>query len=145
MILPDANILIYAHNPASDQYPTAKTWLEETFAATTMCLAWQTITAFVRISTNIRSFPDPYSLREAFDIVDSWLAQPNALIIEPSVKHLTILKALSIKTNSSGPKLMDANLAALAIDHGAVLATNDRDFLLFEGLKTINPLAKLKK
>lgn len=141
MILPDANILIYAHNSASDEFPKAKAWLEETFATTTTCLAWQTITAFIRISTNIRSFPNPYSLTEAFEIVDSWLIQPNALVIEPSGKHLTILKTISIKSNSSGPKLMDAHLAALAIDHGAVLATNDRDFLQFDGLKLVNPLA----
>ena len=35
---------------------------------------------------------------------------------------------------------MDAHIAALALEHGAKVATADRDFRLFDGLKTINPL-----
>jgi len=38
---------------------------------------------------------------------------------------------------------MDAHLAALAIEHGAILATSDRDFTRFPGLKFFNPLDKL--
>jgi predicted nucleic acid-binding protein len=36
---------------------------------------------------------------------------------------------------------MDAHLAALAMEHGAVLASNDRDFARFDGLRIVNPLA----
>jgi predicted nucleic acid-binding protein len=36
--------------------------------------------------------------------------------------------------------MTDAHLAALAIEHGAVLCTNDRDFTRFPGLKSFNPL-----
>ena len=35
---------------------------------------------------------------------------------------------------------MDAHLAALALEHGAVVASTDRDFDRFDGIKTINPL-----
>ena len=35
---------------------------------------------------------------------------------------------------------MDAHLAALALEHGATLASSDRDFSRFPGLKLINPL-----
>jgi hypothetical protein len=38
---------------------------------------------------------------------------------------------------------MDAHLAALAIEHGATLATTDRDYARFPGLKFFNPLDKL--
>jgi predicted nucleic acid-binding protein len=37
---------------------------------------------------------------------------------------------------------MDAHLAALALEHGAVLATADRDFARFDGLRTVNPLVR---
>ena len=33
-------------------------------------------------------------------------------------------------------------LAAIAIEHGAVLATTDRDFSRFPGLKWTNPLSR---
>jgi predicted nucleic acid-binding protein len=36
--------------------------------------------------------------------------------------------------------MMDAHLAALAIEYDATLATTDSDFSKFSGLKTINPL-----
>jgi predicted nucleic acid-binding protein len=36
--------------------------------------------------------------------------------------------------------ITDAHLAALAIEHGAVLYTNDRDSPAFPGLKWSNPL-----
>jgi len=38
------------------------------------------------------------------------------------------------------PLVMDAHLAALALEHGAELASSDRDFSRFAGLKLINPL-----
>ncbi|MGH9363717.1 MAG: type II toxin-antitoxin system VapC family toxin [Thermoanaerobaculia bacterium] len=36
---------------------------------------------------------------------------------------------------------MDAHLAALAIEHGATLCTNDRDFARFPNLRTFHPLS----
>jgi predicted nucleic acid-binding protein len=37
--------------------------------------------------------------------------------------------------------LMDAHLAALALEHGAALATSDRGFRRFSGLRVMDPLA----
>lgn len=42
---------------------------------------------------------------------------------------------------ASGPLVMDAHLAALAIEHGAVLCTTDRDSSRFRGLRTLDPLS----
>ena len=36
--------------------------------------------------------------------------------------------------------VMDAHLAALALEHGARIATTDRDFTRFPGLKILNPI-----
>ena len=41
---------------------------------------------------------------------------------------------------ATGPLVMDAALAALAIEHGATLQTTDKDFARFSGLKWVNPL-----
>jgi uncharacterized protein len=41
---------------------------------------------------------------------------------------------------ATGALVMDAALAAIAIEHGAVLCTTDRDFARFSGLKWTNPL-----
>lgn len=103
-------------------------------------MSWQIITAFLRISTNPKSFPYPYTLPEAIEIVEDWLAQPQVRILVPTEKHWEIFSRLIIEGQTNGAMMMDAHLAALAIEHGAVLATTDRDFARFSKLKTINPL-----
>ena len=42
---------------------------------------------------------------------------------------------------AQGPLVMDAHLAAPAIEHGATLCTKDRDFARFPGLRFRNPLS----
>jgi hypothetical protein len=43
--------------------------------------------------------------------------------------------------SDAGPLVMGAALAALALEHGAILHTTDRDFSRFPGLRWTNPLA----
>ena len=58
----------------------------------------------------------------------------------PAERHWTILKELLAGSQATGPLVTDAELAALAIEHGLTLCTNDRDFTRFSGLRTLNPL-----
>ena len=142
MKIADANLLLYAYNESAPQHERAKEWLEKTLASPEIFgLSWQVIIAFLRISTNPKSFPLPFTLSETIEIVDDWLAQPQVRIILPTEKHWTIFSSLIIEGQTNGAMMMDAHLAALAIEHGAVLATADRDFARFTKLKTINPLA----
>lgn len=142
MIIPDANILIYAYDERAAEMKAARKWLEQSLAKTEIGFGWQTLTAFVRISTDNRVFPLPYSITEAFEIVSHWISAPKARIMLPTSNHLTIFQHLAVESKTSGPMLMDAHLAALAIEHGATLATTDRDFRRFDGLKLISPLSK---
>jgi predicted nucleic acid-binding protein len=61
-------------------------------------------------------------------------------ILEPGERHWEILCGLLAQTNLRGAFVMDAELAALAIEHGATLYTTDRDFDRFEALRTVDPL-----
>lgn len=142
MILPDANRLIYAHNSGAREQLSAKRWLETSLSSTTpFLLSWQVITAFLRITTNSRAFPQPLTVKLASNIVNDWLDQPNTTIVSPTTNHWTIFSRLLETGQAAGPLVMDAHLAALAIEHGATLATTDRDFKRFDGLKLLNPLA----
>lgn len=142
MILCDANLLLYAYNVDSADHAKAKEWLEgELSSQSLFCLSWQTITAFIRISTNHRAFPQPLSIKEAAGIVSSWLDRPQCRVLTETEKHWDILAVMLTKEKAVGPLVMDAHLAALAVEHGATLATTDRDFARFSGLKMINPLA----
>jgi toxin-antitoxin system PIN domain toxin len=104
--------------------------------------AWLSLWAFLRISTNPRVFERPLTMTEAEAAVAAWLAQPVAGILDPGERHWDILRALARDGQTSGPLVMDAALAAIAIEHGATLCTTDRDFARFDGLKWENPLAR---
>ena len=141
MILVDANLLLHAYNASSDRHVGARNWLEEVMSGSEpVGLAWVTILAFLRIGTNPRVFPYPLSPAEASEIVSQWLQRPMVMILEPSERHWASLSGLLTTTQSRGPLVMDAHLAALAVEHGAVLYSTDRDFARFPGLRVRNPL-----
>ena len=100
-----------------------------------------TLWAFLRSITNPRLFERPLTIAEASAHVSSWLAQPSAGILEPGERHWEILRQLARDGQATGPLVMDAALAAIAIEHGATLCTTDRDFARFPGLTWTNPLA----
>jgi hypothetical protein len=83
---------------------------------------------------------EPYQLDEAVLIVSDWLAQSNVIVVHPTDRHWRILSNFLPKSRIRGSLIMDAHLAALAIEHGATLCTNDRDFARFPGLKVEYPL-----
>jgi toxin-antitoxin system PIN domain toxin len=141
MILTDANLLLYAYNVDATEHDTSRQWLETQLSGPNLfCFAWQTITAFLRISTNQRAFAAPLSIKEAAGIVTQWLERPQTVLLTPGEKHWAIFQDLLESGQATGPLVMDAHLAALAIEHGAALASTDRDFARFPGLTLINPL-----
>lgn len=142
MILVDANLLLYAYNLRAPEHEKSRVWLEGVLSGTDLVrFAWLTVWAFLRIATNSRVFERPLSTSEAEAAVSSWLAQPNAGILEPGERHWDILRGLMRQGQTTGPLVMDAAIAAIALEHGATICTTDRDFSRFPGLKWTNPLA----
>lgn len=141
MIVLDANVLLYAYNPSFAQHERARRWLEAAFAGTSpIGLPWATILAFLRVGTNPRAFPEPLSTDEAVSIVSGWLAHPTVATVEPGERHWDILRGLLGAVRARGAEVTHAHLAALAIEHGAVLCTTDRGFAAFPGLRVLDPL-----
>jgi toxin-antitoxin system PIN domain toxin len=141
VILIDANILLYAYNAHAPQNSAATRWLSNLLAAPdTIALPWITIWAFLRISTNPRIWSNPLHAQQAFDIVGEWLLQPGVVVLQPGPRHTELLKQIVIEHNAAGAIMTDAVLAALAIEHGATLASTDQEFRRFRGLRWINPL-----
>lgn len=142
MILVDANLLLYAYNSSAPEHPAARTWLETSLSRPTpLALCWQTIGAFLRLATNRAIFPAPLSMTEARQIVDTWLARPMVVLLEPGPRYWALAAQLLVESNARGALVADGLLAALALEHGATLATHDADFRRFPQLKTVDPLA----
>lgn len=141
MILVDANVLLYAHAEDSPQHVRAKRWLETALETEPdVRIALPTVLAFLRIGTDPRIFVQPLSSSGAIAIVESWLERSNVSLALPTESHWKTLDRLATAGKAKGALLMDAHLAALAIEHGAVLASGDRDFARFKDLKVIDPL-----
>lgn len=88
-----------------------------------------------------RAFQYPLRTDEAIAIASSWLARPNVSVVQPTDRHWTLLAPALHDAQVRGPLVTDAHLAALAVEHGATLATTDRDFARFKDLSTLDPLA----
>jgi toxin-antitoxin system PIN domain toxin len=140
--LPDVNLLVYAYDLRSPRNVPALKWLEDTLSGSeTVALAWATLLGFIRISTNPAIFEQPLSAEEAFDLLDGWLAQPCVTVVHPTSRHAAVLRDLLSPLGTAGNLTSDAHLAALAIEHGALLCSCDSDFSRFSGLRWIDPLA----
>jgi uncharacterized protein len=134
--LPDVNVLLYASDTLSRHHATARPWLEDALSGTeTVGFALVALLGFIRIATNPRVMASPLTPAEAFDQVDEWLDQAPATVLDPGRRHLGICRELLEASGTAGNLTTDAHLAALAIEHGATLASFDGDFHRFAGLK----------
>jgi uncharacterized protein len=140
MVVVDADVLLYAVNEASPQHEPARRWLVTTLTGDeTIGLTWSVMLAFLRLSTHPSVFPRPLSATESADALEGWLASPMVIAIEPTRRHLPLLRGLLAGAGSAGSPVNDAHLAALALEHGAAVVSFDRDFARFEGIRLIRP------
>ncbi len=141
MIIIDANVLIYAVNSDSPLHRKAKAWVEDALSGPdTVGLSWAVLLAFLRMTTRAGIFEKPLSVETAFDVVDAWLAQPSVVTVDPTAQHLRVVRDLLQPLGTGGNLTSDAQLAALAIEHGAELCSSDSDFERFPRLRWRNPL-----
>jgi toxin-antitoxin system PIN domain toxin len=141
MIVVDANLLIYSYDTEAIEHVKSSAWVAKVFSgAEPVGLPWQTVSAFLRVVTNRRLPRKRVTLQEAVFAVEEWLEQPNVRLLAPGENHWPLLKRLIVEGAASGPLVTDAQLAALAIEHGGVLYTADQDFARFPGLRWVNPL-----
>jgi len=133
---PDANLLLYAIDPSARHRDAARSWLEEALSGPeTVGFAWSALLAVVRLSTNPAVFEPPLDVDTALDLVDGWLQPRGAAVLHPTERHPQVLRSLLSGAGAAGNLVSDAHLAAIAIEHGATLATFDGDFHRFGGLK----------
>lgn len=137
----DANLLLYARNELDERHDQAREWLESSLnGRSRVGLPWWSLAAFIRISTNPRAYPDPLTPDEAAGQVEEWLDAPCAWLAEPTANFRRVFTDLVRTHGVRGPLVTDAQLAALAIDHGVALASTDADFARFREVRWIDPL-----
>ena len=141
MIIPDINVLVYAHIRGSREHTVARSWWDGLLSGTDpVGIVGPVALGFVRLTTNRRVLSSPLTVDEALDVVTSWLDQPNAQYLADSVAIFHRAGELLRAVGTAGNLTTDAQIAAFAIEHSAVVATNDADFSRFPGVRAVNPL-----
>lgn len=142
LIVPDVNVLVYAHRRDADRHEEYRSWLEATIAGPAPYgLSDLVLSGFVRVVTHPRVFRDPTPLSDALSFVRAVRDRPGRVPVEPGARHWSIFVDLCAHGRVRGNLVPDAYLAALAIESGAEWITTDGDFARFPGLKTRHPLA----
>lgn len=133
MLMPDVNVLVYAHRADDPVHEAYADWLRrlvdgpEPFALSVLVAA-----GFLRIVTSPRIYPDPTPLPVAVAAIEQLAAHPRCRLVAPGERHLSDLVALCRAAGATGKLIADAQHAALAIAEGCTWVTRDRDFGRFE-------------
>jgi len=139
----DANLLLYAVDEDSVHNAEAAAWWEETLNGDSRVgLPWQTIGAFLRIVTHPRVTTSPLSGAEAWRYIADWLAVPVVWIPPATETTARVYARLCGRVEITANLVPDAQLAALALEHGVEIASADTDFMRFPDLRWTNPLGK---
>jgi uncharacterized protein len=141
-VLVDANILLYAVDEASPFHEAASSWLTTQLnGSRRVGFPWQSLVAFVRISTHERASAHPLTSEQAVAFVADWLEPEVSWIPREGPGHARILTSLITRHQLRGNIISDAHLAALAIEHGLEVCSNDTDFARFSEVRWLNPVA----
>jgi len=141
VIVPDVNLLLYAHITGFAEHTRARRWWEDLMNGDKeVGIGAPALFGFVRLATNPRVLDRPWAISAALERVDEWLSQPHVRFALPGPRHLEIVFGLLRELGTTGNLTTDAQLAALAIEHQGEMHSNDGDFGRFPRLRWVNPL-----
>ena len=141
MIVPDINLLVFAHNADAPLHRPARAWWEALLTrGEPVGLPWVVVLGYIRIMTHPAVLERPLRPAEALADVRRWLARPSVELMSPGPRHLDLLEHMLGTLAVAGNLTTDAHLAALAVEFQAEVHSNDRDFARFPGLRWRDPL-----
>ncbi|TAM83042.1 MAG: PIN domain-containing protein [Jatrophihabitans sp.] len=140
MILLDVNTVMALFVERHPHHRAARNWYEQTRVDREEYGAPPTVWhSFVRLATNRSATGAVISLQEAFAFMADMRSAAGYRDIHPGKGHLRLFRQTCEQASARGNLVPDAALAAIAIENGATLASFDRDFARFPGLRWIVP------
>lgn len=141
LIVPDVNVVVGAFHRDAPTHADDRAWLQARIAARRpIGLAEPVLLGFLRVVTHPRIFEAAAPLPTAVAFVDALArdAGSRSLPTTPSVWS-RFRDLVASDPQVRGNLVPDAWIAALALAHGAAVATHDRGFARFEGLELVDP------
>lgn len=143
MIVPDTNLLVYAYDSTSPSHPKAKAWWEQTLSGLEpVGIPWIVLLAFVRLMTHPTLCENPMTVGDVQTATAVWIAQDHVRLLCPTKTTFALFFDLLAKLGTGGNLSTDAMIAALALEHGGCVYSNDKDFDRFPHVLWRNPLAE---
>jgi toxin-antitoxin system PIN domain toxin len=141
MLLPDVNVLVYAHRKDAVDHSQYRDWLAGVLASDSAYgISELVLSAFVRITTHPKIFREPTPLEQALAFASEVRNRPNAVVFAPGPRHWEIFTRYCRECGIKGRMVTDAYFAALAVESGCEWVTTDRDYSRFAGLSWRHPL-----
>jgi toxin-antitoxin system PIN domain toxin len=138
----DVNVLVAVFRDDAAGHAHVRPWLERQLASEQLLmLPDSSVVGFVRVVTHPRIFTPASSLNEAIGFVDALLATGRCVVPGTDERHWAAFRDQLLAGDARGDLVPDAHLAALAVRHGVAVATRDRDFARFPGVRIVDPLA----
>lgn len=144
MTLVDTNLLLYATFSGAPEHERARGWLEQLLGQGegSVVFCWPVLYAFVRLASSPRVFgADAVTVEKAWAVARAYLEQPTARLVVAGSGHAAIAAELAATPGLRSDDVPDVEIAALAIEHGLVLASRDHGFRRFSHVRTLDPLA----
>lgn len=140
MIIPDLNLLVHASNRQSVFHePAREWWFSALNGIEPVGLASVVTTGFVRLITSVDAL-SPVRIDAALSALDTWFTSPVVRWIGPTENHVQAMRSLLSPVRRGGRLVNDAHLAALALEHGGTVYSQDTDFAAFPEVRWVNPL-----
>jgi hypothetical protein len=138
----DANVLLYASDASSPHHARAAAFVQRCIAGPELVFVpWPSAMAYLRIATHSAVFRQPLTHAEAARNLDTLLSQPHVRAIGEGDDFWRHYQRATRDVVVRGNLVPDAHLVALLLQHGVTtLATHDRDFHKFDGIRVRDPL-----
>ena len=141
MIIPDLNLVLYAHVSSDPRHGAARQWWDGLLAGSeTVGIPLAVSVGFVRLATSPVVVSPPMTSAVAIGLVQGWFGRPHFIRLDSGPDHFTHMARCLEAAGRASKLVTDAHLAALALDHDAEIHSADRDFSLFPNIRLCNPL-----
>ena len=141
MDLLDVNVLVNAHRRDAPRHRDFLDFVQslvdgdQPFAIPAVVFS-----GFFRVVTHPRIFNAPSKFSDALVFAEQLHSQAHCVTVAPGAGHWSIFIEMCQKGTARGSLVSDAYLAAIAIEMGAELVSDDRGFGRWPGLKWRHPL-----
>lgn len=140
MQLVDVNVLVGAMRTDSPRHGVMRAVLESLRASPEpFALCDPVLSGALRVLTHPRVFVPPTPTVDAVRFVQAVRSSPNAIVLAPGPRHWRLFVDLVAEAPASGNLVSDAWIAALAIEHGCEVLSDDADFARLPGVRWRRP------